>query len=263
MISNFKVFLKNLFKRKSPKIRFYSMEPGVVPLFPLIPSAQYKRKYLSHPDPLESLNVSSCPGIKKLTSVGWLVNAPADFIIDTNDNELSFKWRETWKFPTGSTHPEISKYINYHDAEQTIPLLDDEEKSIPAIVKVETPWRIEASDDVVFLILPVNYNNEKRFTAASGILDPKYSYNINVQLFWHVFKGEELVRAGTPLCQIIPIYRKYLSISSYDVTIEAADEKDVEKERAWIYASNCVMLNRDKLSSRLDRSMKILNKYRK
>lgn len=262
MITRFKNLFKKFFNRKKPKIRFYTLEPGVLPLFPITPSASYKRNYLSFPDPSDALPVRTCPGILKLTSTGWIVTAPADFIIETSGDTIGFQWREPWKFQTGSQFPETSKYVSHHAPSQTVPLIDDLDKTLPSIVKIETPWRIEADEDVLFLLLPVVYNNEKRFTAAHGFLDTRYSYNINIQLFWHVLEGSTLVRAGTPLCQIIPVKRKDLSTSAYDITIDAAKDRDLEKERSFIYASNCVILNHDKLKSRILRSSKVLDNYK-
>lgn len=262
MITKLKKIVKTFFAKKKPKIRFYTLEPGVLPLFPIIPSSSYKRNYLTFPDPEDSLPIRTCPGILKLTSSGWIVTAPADFIIRTGGDQIGFQWREPWKFQTGSQFPETSKYVSHHAPSQTVPLIDDLDKTVPSVVKIETPWRIDADEDIIFLMLPVAYNNEKRFTAAYGFLDPKYAYNINVQLFWHVLEGDTLVRAGTPLCQIIPMKKRDLSISSYDISIESANDLDIEKEKAFIYASNCVIMEHDKLKSRLVRTSKILDNYK-
>jgi hypothetical protein len=264
MISKFKKILKNVFgATKKSKIRFYTLEPPVLSLFPIVPSMTYKRNYLNFPPPPDKNihAVQTCPGILKLTSAGWIVPAPADFVIKTDNTRIAFEWREPWRFKSGD-HPDVAKYISIHGPAQAIPLLDDRDKTVNSIVKVETPWRVSASDDVILLILPVSYNNESRFSAAPGFLDPAYAYNINIQLFWNVLEGEELVRAGTPLCQIIPMQKKDLTISAFDVTIDEANIKDVEKEKAFLYAANCVILGHDKLSSRLRRSTKILNKYK-
>lgn len=264
MITKFKNFFNKFLKKKKPFVRFYSLEPGVVAVFPITPSARIKRNYLSFPDPTDAIPVRNCPGIRKLTSTGWVVTAPADFIIRVKEGQIGFEWREPWRFNTAPAVPGMDRYISaQHGPSQTVPLIDDLDKTLSSIVKVETPWRVEASDDTMLLLLPFVYNNEKRFTAATGFLDPRYGYNINIQLFWHVLDGETLVRAGTPLCQIIPVSRKQLSLSAYDVKIEDATEEDKIKERAFIYASNCVIMKHDKLSSRLDRSMKVLDNYTK
>lgn len=254
----------SFFKKEKSYIRFYSLEPGVADLFPILKSSDVKRKFMLEEqigDQPATLSSKNCPGIKKIISVGWIVTAPADFAIQTNGDGTSMEWGEPYRF-TKST-PGMDGYITWHTRSQTEPLLDDPSDTLKTVVKVETPWRVEASDDVLLLLLPVTYNNEDRFYAATGILDPKYGHLINVQLFWKVLDGKTIIKAGTPLCQIVPVSRKAFGTSHYNVIIENATEIDMLKEREFNYASNCVFLNSDKLSSRLARTIKILNKYKK
>ena len=257
-------FISNFFKKEKSYIRFYSVAPGVVDLFPILPSASVKRKFLDAEIPIEfqgTLSSKNCPGIKKIISTGWIVPAPADFSIVTIGDGVSFEWNEPHRFT--KITKDMDAYVSGHNRSQTEPLLDDPDTTLKTVVKLEMPWRIEASDDVVFLIIPVSYNNESRFVAATGILDPKYAHLLNIQLFWKQLNGTTVVKAGTPLCQLIPVSRKSLSISQYDVTIDNATIQDEQKEREFNYASTCTFLPKDTLASRLARTIKILNKYKK
>lgn len=246
---------------KKSYIRFYTLEPGVHDLYPIAKSSSLRRPFESeeqaNPQALSSKN---CPGIKKLVSAGWIVTAPADFIIRTAGDGVEFEWAEPIKFSKGQSN--IANYISSHTRSQVEPLLDDSTNTLKTVVKVETPWRLDASDDLIFLQIPISYNKESRFTAAHGFLDPKYMHAINVQLFWHVLNGETLVRAGTPLCQIIPIEKSTLGMSKFNVEIVKATEHDYERERSFNFAANCVMLQHDNLKSRLARTSLILNKYK-
>ncbi|CAB4125869.1 hypothetical protein UFOVP181_369 [uncultured Caudovirales phage] len=251
--------------RKEPKpfIRFYSLEPGTVTLFPIVKSTAIDRKFLSQSqvgDQPETLSSKNCPGIKKIVSSGWIVPAPADFSILTNGDGVSFDWGEPYRFT--KITPGMDAYVNSHTRSQTEPLLDNENTTLKTVVKIETPWRVEASDDTILLLMPVTYNNESRFSAATGILDPKYGHVLNIQLFWKVLNGATVIKAGTPLCQIIPISRKALSKSYYDVIIDVATDEDAKKEQEFNYASNCTFLANDSLSSRLSRVIAVLNKYK-
>lgn len=249
------------FKKMKPYIRFYSLEPGVTDLYPIIKSSALKRGYTEVPQPDGYPSSKNCPGIKKVVSSGWIVTAPADFTIKTMGDGVRLEWAEPYRF--SKVTPNMDAYVSAHGHSQTEPLLDDPANTLKTAVKLETPWRVEASEDIVLLQVPVAYNNESRFTAATGVLDTRYGHLLNVQLFWHVLEGETLVRAGTPLCQLIPVSRKMLSSSSYDVTIDNATEQDREKERKFNYAANCVFLNSDNLASRISRTLTILNKYKK
>lgn len=208
----------------------------------------------------ETLSSKNCPGIRKIISTGWIVPAPADFKIQTNGDGFSLNWTETYRF--SKITPGMDCYVSSHTRSQTEPLIDDPNTVLKTVVKIEMPWRFEASDDVLLLVLPVTYNNESRFMAATGILDPRYGHVVNIQLFWKVLNGNELIRAGTPLCQIIPVSRKALNASNYDVIINEASDLDRKKEQEFNFASNCVFLPSDKLSSRLKRVTSVLNKYK-
>jgi hypothetical protein len=58
------------------------------------------------------------------------------------------------------------------------------------------------------------------------------------------------------------VSRKWLNLSNYDVTIDSATDIDIEKEKAFNYATDCAMLDSDSLASRITRTIKILNKYK-
>jgi hypothetical protein len=255
--------LFGFWKKKKSFIRFYSIEPGVAELFPIIQSAKLKRKFTNMPVVEGELSVKTCPGIRKVVSTGWVVTAPADFVIKPSSDGLRFEWLEPWLFGTSAPTLKGPSYIADHGPDQVLPLIGDDPATLKSVVKVQTPWRVETSDDVLLLQLPVTYNNEHRFSSATGFLDTRYGYNINVQLFWHVIDKEILIKAGTPLCQLIPVSRSHLSMNEYDVIVEDADESDIKKEKAFVYASNCVILKHDNLSARLDRTTKILTEYSK
>jgi hypothetical protein len=267
MVVKMTTLCKKLFgwmrKESKPFIRFYSLEPGTATLFPIVKSASLSRNFLTQTQPgdqPDTLSSKNCPGIKKIVSSGWIVTAPADFSIVTNGDGVSFDWGEPYRFSKGT--PGMDAYVNSHTRSQTEPLLDDSITTLKTVVKIETPWRIEASDDTVLLLLPVTYNNESRFSAATGILDPKYGHVVNIQLFWKVLNDVTTIKAGTPLVQIVPISRKALSGSYYDVTIDVATPEDAKKEQEFNYASNCAFLANDSLSSRLSRVITVLNKYK-
>jgi hypothetical protein len=82
-------------------------------------------------------------------------------------------------------------------------------------------------------------------------------------MFWKQLNGTTLVKAGTPLCQLIPVLRKNLNLNEYDISINNADENDMNRERAYNFAANCIILEKDSLSARLHRASKILKKFKR
>jgi hypothetical protein len=252
--------LFGFFRNKKKFIRFYSVDRGTPTLFPIIKSTNLPRNYINQKLPVDTLASKNCPGVKKIVSAGWIVPAPADFMIQTNGDGVTFEYAETYRFSKVTAG--MDAYVTSHTRAQTEPLLDDPNTTLKTVVKIETPWRIETDEDTLLLFMPVTYNNENRFSAAIGIFDPKYGHVLNIQLFWKVLDGKTIVKAGTPLCQIVPISRKDFNTSAYDVTIGMATAIDEVKEKEFNYASNCSFMATDSLGSRINRVISILNKYR-
>lgn len=253
-----------LFKKNKPWIRFYSLEPGVADLYPIKSSNNFKRDWMrsveTTEDPEQTYS-QNCPGIKLMTGAGYTLCAPADFSISTQGDGVSFQWQEPMKFRNEKSE-EASSYVNHHNEIQTIPTLDDKSKTLGTVIKLDTPWRFECSDDIMLLQMPFTYNNEKRFTAAHGVIDPKYAHVLNVQLYWHVLDGVTTVEAGTPLVQYIPVKRSWLNTTGIDLLVGDATDSDREMEKRFNYCMSSTFHRRDSLKSRLQRVMNILNKYK-
>jgi len=251
------------FKKKKPKIRFYSTEPGVPDVFPVVPTSQIERSWLNLPNFNHDTNgdmwTKNCPGIKLIMNAGWVIPAPADFIIETNGDGIDFQWIEPIKF-AHEKPPGNEIYIGFHDKDQSARLVN-KKNTLQTVVKVNTPWRVEVSDDYLLLQMPVSYNNEFRFTSAQGILDPRYAHVLNIQLFWHETNSKTIIKAGTPLAQFIPIKRNEYISTNFDFSVTEATEKDKQKERAFNYALRCSELKYDTLKSRLKRVKSVLSKY--
>ena len=249
----------NLFKKKKPWIRFYSLEPGIAEVYPIIPTSSIKRKWMEQKDKrcpfMGSQNSANCPGIKQICRMGWVVVAPMDFIIKTNGDGASFEWE------VPNTFTRHSNYISDHDPSQVMPLIDSPRDTLAHIIKIETPWRVRASDDIVMLQQPVHWNNESRFQAVTGIFDPKYALQVNVQLMWHELNsGEEgtLVKAGTPLAQYIPMPRSVLEKTWYDMTVDTAKEPDWDLEYAFNYSIRAEWMIHDNVQGRIKRAMQAI-----
>lgn len=255
--------LTSFFKKKQ-FIRFYTLEPGVAKLYPIQKSRLVKRDWLKIKQEVDTNTKSSqnCPGIQKIINTGYILTAPADFIIKTNGDGVSVYWDESYQFNKCGQMAEYA-YINTHNSIQTEPLLNDKDNILKTVIKVETPWRVEVSNNIILLIMPVAYNNEDRFEAATGFLDPSYMHVLNVQLYWKKLNDEILIKAGTPLCQILPIDKKILQDSTYTFTVEEATSTDYKLERDFVYASNSSIYRKDSVLARIKRLNRILTKGKK
>ena len=226
--------MMNLFKKKEPKpwVRFYSLEPGLAECYPVKPTSSIKRAWQEKESkdkkcPVQrSQNSSNCPAINQISRMGWVVVAPMDFIIITNGDGGSFTWE------TPSRFSRQTNYISKHGPEQSIPLIDSPRDTLAQIIKVETPWRLTSSDDVVLLQQHVHWNNEDRFTAVTGIFDPRYSMQVNVQLQWHV------------------------------MTVNNATDKDWDLEHAFNYSISAEYMIHDNFHGRISRAAKAINYHK-
>ena len=263
-----------MFRKKKPKARFFSLLPAVHTLHPITKADKLDRtwtkaerddyrdrlsrcpvgKILENNTPQYPNSIGRCPAINSIMRTGYIVYAPADFKVHTNGDG------HTILFTTTPFNPPSSEYVVLHETDVTKWLMDSsKDKTVDQVVKINTTWRVQADDDVVFLQTKVPFVNETRFTAISGILDPRTAYEVNVQLFWHLMEGDTTVRAGTPLCCYIPISRKLLE--DLDVSIDVATPTDYKLEEEFIFTAYNEFPENVNVTQRQIKTNKILKKY--
>ena len=138
-------------------------------------------------------------------------------------------------------------------------LMDQSKPTFDYTIKLELPWRVQAHKDIVFIQQPIAYWDEDRFTVPNGIVDPSYSYEINVQLFWQKLEeGAYLVKAGTPLVQWIPVHRDYLRSKDIEVVIENANQHDLDNNAIMEYNRRKNFTETTTLSERIKTQEEIL-----
>ena len=276
----------NLFKKKNKWIRFYSLDTGVAALHPIFPAKKLRRKWRSEalkrehakeekkcpalkakvlwqrlqdmdstgaPDGLWS-HAATCPALDGVMDTGYIIPAPADFIIHI-DGSGNFEWRSETLFYGG-------RYLTAHIPDQTEGmrnLVNQQKDVLDYTIKMELPWRVQAHKDIVFIQQNIAYWDEERFSVPTGIVDPQYSYEINCQLFWHITEpGEYLIKAGTPLVQWIPIHRDILNSKGVDVMIETANADDLHNNEVMEYNRRKNFTENTTLSERIKAQADIL-----
>ena len=262
-----------MFRKKQPKARFFSLLPAVHTLHPITKADKLDRTWTAEErddyrerlkrcpiGPLlqgehhEVSSIGRCPAINHIMRTGYVVYAPADFKVHTNGDG------HTILFTTTPFSPPTSQYVVLHETEVTKWLMDStKDTTIDQVVKINTTWRVQADDDVLFLQTKVPFVNETRFTAVSGILDPRTAYEVNVQLFWHVMEGDVTVKAGTPLCCYIPISRRMLE--DLDVSIDVATPTDYRLEEEFTFTAYNEFPENVNVTQRQIKTNKILKKY--
>tara|TARA_B100000131_G_scaffold113952_1_gene110985 strand:+ start:2533 stop:3438 length:906 start_codon:yes stop_codon:yes gene_type:complete len=282
----------NIFKKKKKWVRFYCLTPGIKELHPWIPAVKLKRKWQidaikkhskkENKCPVLKVNrmwdyymnrlqgggederidglfahAATCPALSDLFRSGWVMTAPADILIKVHrgippggDKEIT-----TFNWVVLSDVNQGNDFVKAHIPEQTDgmrQLVDQQKEILDTTIKLELPWRVQSHPDIVFLQIPVPYWDEDRFTVPTGIVDTSYSYEVNLQMFWHKIDDDaHLIKAGTPLCQWIPIEKKYLDNNQFDVIIEDANQYDIENNKIMDYARGMNFMQDTTLKERI------------
>jgi hypothetical protein len=227
------------FKKKKPFVRFVNAMPGVEISHPVLRATDYKfdwvrsaamdykeRKSNYQMDDF-LIGLNRCPGISHYLQTGFIITAPIDFTSATDSAKPDlFEWTCPVNFEF-----EGREYIGSHSSDQLAKFVPFRSDTLKTIIKVNTRWMIQSSSDIIFLQLPIAYPDHSTFTAAHGIIDCQKLLEINVQLFWHKKDGIALIKAGTPLCHIVPIPREFV----VDLVVEARTEKDRYISAAYEY----------------------------
>jgi hypothetical protein len=169
-------------------------------------------------------NTARCDGIRDMISAGYLIRLHRDIRISTNGDGESYKF-EILKCPTEPNREDLSGFSKNQYAD----FINIPENTLKTVLKINTPWLIETRD-YCFIQTHPSYFGEHRFTVVEGILDPLKNRQINIILFWHILDGTEILRAGTPIAQLIPIERKFLPKLELKL-----DKKNLMKESDNIY----------------------------
>ena len=73
------------------------------------------------------------------------------------------------------------------------------------------------------------YKDDYRFTVCPGIFEHELGLaRINVPVFWHNTSGEFLIKAGTPIAQLIPIKTDTIDYSLTNKTEDKKFKQDTE-----------------------------------
>jgi hypothetical protein len=224
------------------KITFFTTIEGVENVYPVIPAKDYKPNwvkgardsYLKRKQKAEKENerfthLYRCPGIFDLMGYGYIVPMMWDVIIETNGDGESFGW----SVPSGelSTIYAGGKIVDGHMAHLVAQPLPKREGYLKSLVKFNSPWHVVAPPDVKFLIIAIPYPDPEDaiFEQVPGILDPGLSTEINPQGYWKITNGKHMIRAGTPMLQLIP-----LTDEEFELEVKCAGPKEI----AWAKKRN-------------------------
>ena len=203
--------------KKKNKVIFYCSVDGVEKTMPIILAKDVKYEWIKRAvksftekklDISPTTNdgkirhTSRCPGIFQIKSQGWIVRTWQD--IELNINEPEYTWR------TPLNQVKLSNGISMDDVTHHSEMMLKQhfenwpKNSFSQIIKINTPWYVKVPKGYVLNQFHPSYLDEDRFTSLPGTYSPDYGMGtINVPMIWHSKQGKYLIKAGTPIAQLI------------------------------------------------------------
>jgi hypothetical protein len=228
-------------------IEFFSSVKGLAETHPIYPTKNFtpnwvkqSRSDFQKQEEKNAPHLALCPGINDVQRSGFIVPAWCDFDIMSSEEGLQAR------FPPDLEDVFGGKVIQVQSGDSLAKFLPKRPWSNKDIIKINTPWHIKSK--VKLLMIPIPYNDDLSLESTIGILDPDISNVINIQSYVNGF-GVLSIKAGTPLCQLIPI-----SDEEHKLIVRDANKKDIEFLEKSKYVNN--------LSFRLNRKA-FKNLYRK
>jgi hypothetical protein len=219
---------------KHNQITFFSAVPGIAETFPIrhakdvLPSWLQTARLEHLKGDKRDQTVVRCPGIVDILTTGYIISTWHDFDINIDrDGKVYFL----------APDERITKMLVDKDSLQMqngdgmAKYLPKRPWSHPNILKINTPWNIVAPKGLKFLMIPLPYSEFLDFESNTGILDPGYSTELNVQGYLNLGPGNHSFKAGTPIAQIIP-----LSNENYKMVVRDMNEEDKKwySKRSWL-----------------------------
>lgn len=203
--------------KKQNKLIFYCTIEGVEKTMPIVPSTEIKYDWIKRvassftekkldvsPTSLDGKirHTSRCPGIFQIKNQGWIVRTWQDIELYLDDPE--YNWRtplNTVNLSEGMSQGDVN-----HHAEMMLTkhLEHWPENAFSQILKINTPWCVKVPKGYVLNQFHPSYLDDDRFTSLPGTYSPEYGIGtLNVPMMWHSKRGRFLIKAGTPIAQLI------------------------------------------------------------
>ena len=195
------------------RIEFFSSIAGVAETFPILNAKECIPDWITtaRADYLKSdkkdIHIFKCPGIIDILTTGFVVTAWHDVEITPRQDAINVT------IPDGKLNDLLGKEaVQIQSPNSIAKHIPKRPWSQKGIVKINTPWHVWSKCKL--LMIPLPYTEHFEFESTSGILDPGIANEINIQGYWNTQTAT--IKAGTPLCQIIPLTEKQYSMVCRD-----------------------------------------------
>lgn len=165
---------------------------------------------------LQGLTAKACLPFVDAMTVGYILPAAYDITVysDSANNVVRFDWASSLPFEP----------IGTHTSDQLGAPNDPHSKSAP--FKFINPWQLKVPEGYSVIFTQPYNHAELKHEAFSGLVDcDRFPTTVNIPFLWKGLNGKSMIKAGTPIAQIIPIKRK-AALSHF--TVRAANKDELE-----------------------------------
>lgn len=220
--------IKNIFKKKEPKIEFWSKVQGLADIEECKPKpAKYffpdwiskvPSKVVSDIDPNQTIGtIKRCPVIPEFLSQGYIIPMWCDTILKCGEDSTQWAWKTSDSSFSWTIHPN-NQFLDY------LP----EHMQDKMTFKANCPWVIKTSPGYSVYQFPLLYHFYNNFTILSGSIRTDMYHEINQQVLIKN-QSEIFIPRGTPFAWYIPYKRE-----KYTHTVKDADQV----ANKWITSSS-------------------------
>lgn len=141
--------------------------------------------------------VKTCPSFHDVFSEGYVLVAPCDIHIMTTDNYQNFQWE------MASNNPHIR--LESHDNLQFLDYYNN--KKIKFVFKFVSCWLFKLPKGYSLRQIPYTFAEHEEWTVPYGVIDTDIYTEVNPQIMFTSDSNEILIKAGEPLCYLVPFKR--------------------------------------------------------
>ena len=217
-----------MFNKKTPTIKFISMQEGLSQVEDCVPKPSYKlipewwkkmpmiKTNISF-DGVDAGSVKNCPSFPDYFSNGYIMPMWTDTILFFDSSRQEWKARQSDPEAMLSVHPpyQYTEHVNHKFMG----------RDTFAVFKLVSPWQIFTDKGYSIYQLPTFYHFNEDFSVLPGIIDTDTYCQTNIQLLIHSDKKEIFIPRGTPLAQYVVFKRNKLNGIVRDANNE--DKKNV------------------------------------
>lgn len=206
-------------QKKAVKLNLYTDRPGVFALAQPLDARKFlpewwkaiPSSYFDQDKPLiPNTTMKKCAGFIDLYRHGFIIPLWCDLNITIGKKGTAdYAYQFSDRVSSMSVHP-VKQRGNF--------LPDTEWQHLKLLV----PWYAKCDEEVSFMYCGADYNMESadRWTVAQGIVEYKYQFSLNANLFFQ--RRDEAytiqIPAGTPIAHVIPLSERPLEIAHHLVT---------------------------------------------